>query len=92
MAIPNQISRRIMLVMVPSNLATVAMVTHPVKVAWTASLATVEASVALAISVHGEKREEINSLPFDTGDSKKLSFVQYYYFKPFSVNISFYII
>ena len=94
MAITNQISRWIMLSMKTSNLATVAMVTHQGKApTLTASLATVAAShgvvesIALPISETGENQEKINSLPLDTDDSKKLSFVQYYYFKPFSVNI-----
>ena len=72
----------------------VAMVTHLDTVPTLA--ASLEAAVvhrvvdtaALAISVPGENREEINSPQLlNTDDSKKLSFVQYYNFKPFSVNI-----
>ena len=94
MAITDQISRWTMLSMTTSNLATAAMVTHQGEVpTLTASLATVAAShevvelVALPISETGENQEKINSLPLDTDDSQELSFVQYYYFKPFSVNI-----
>ena len=79
MATTNQISSWIMLSMMTSSLATVAMVTHLGKApTLTASLATVVAShrevdtVAWAISETGENREKTNSLPLDTDDSQKL--------------------